>query len=335
MVYNTAGVYFLIRCFCQNEQDAVGLIKFTAFLFVPVAFEMVHEQLTGRNLFAVLGGVPEQSLIRNGRIRSQGPFAHAILAGTVGAVCAPLMVGIWKMHPRLAKLGIVACLLIVFASASSGPLMSLILSTFALVLWRWRHFTRHMRIAAVLAYIFLDVVMNAPAYYIIARIDLAGGSTGYHRAALIQSSLKHFDEWWFAGTDYTRHWMPTGVSWSEDHADITNHYLGQAVKGGLPLMLLFISLFWCGFRYVGVTLKSRTSAPYQKQFFVWSIGAALFAHAVTCTSVAYFDQSFLFLYLTLAVAASVHSSRKSEASQQPSFHPVPLSPGANFQFKAA
>jgi hypothetical protein len=215
VVYGALGIYLLIRVFCQSIDDAIHVIKVTGYILVPVAFEMFLEHVTGRNLFAVLGGVPESVTVREDRLRAQGPFAHGILAGTVGATCLPLMVAIWRKHPAPARLGLIACLVMVFTSNSSGPLMSLVFSVFALILWRWRHLTRQMRIAAVVGYILLDIVMKAPAYYLIARIDLTGNSTGWHRARLIESSMEHLSEWWFAGTDRTRHWMPTGVSWSE------------------------------------------------------------------------------------------------------------------------
>lgn len=305
MVYNVLGVFFLIRCFCQSEDDVVGIVRWTAIILVPVAFEMLFEQATQRNLFALFGGVEITPYIRTDRLRSQGPFAHPILAGTVGAVCAPLMIGIWRKHPLAAKSGLAACLLIVVTSASSGPLASLIVSAFALALWRWRHLTRQMRIAAILGYVLLDLVMKAPAYYLVARVDFVGGSTGWHRAALIEASIKHLGEWWFAGTDYTIDWMPTGVPWSEDHTDITNYYLGLGVKGGLPLMLLFILILWAGFRNVGHTLRWQAGSLVEDQFFVWSLGASLLAHAATATSVAYFDQSVMFIYLDLAVITSL------------------------------
>jgi len=305
MVYNVLGVFFLIRCFCQSEEDVVGIVRWTAIILLPVALEMLFEQATHQNIFAALGGVTEAVDIRKDRLRSQGPFAHPILAGTVGAVCAPLMIGIWRKHPLTAKIGVAACLLMVVTSASSGPLASLIVSAFALVFWRWRHLTRQMRIAAILGYILLDLVMKAPAYYLIARVDLVGGSTGWHRAALIEASIKHLGEWWFSGTDYTIDWMPTGVPWSENHTDITNYYLGLGVKGGLPLMLLFMIILWTGFRNVGHTLRRQAGSPVENQFFVWSLGASLLAHAATATSVAYFDQSVLFIYLDLAVITSL------------------------------
>lgn len=325
-VYNALGVYLLLRAFCVRSEDVTTLIKVTAILLVPVALEMLSEQVTGNNLFAVLGGVPQDVAIRKGRFRAQGPFSHAILAGTVGAVCAPLMVGIWRKSPWVAMTGLAACVAMVIASASSGPLLSLSVSGAALSLWRWRHLTRHMRIAAVVGYILLELVMKAPAYYLIARIDLTGGSTGWHRARLIESAITHFGEWWLAGTDYTRHWMPTGVSWNEDHTDITNYYLKMGVIGGLPLLALFIAVMWCGFRYVGDALRASTETPIEDRFLTWALGASLFAHAATCISVSYFDQSVVFLYLTLAVISSLRSLIVSAADAPAEALTPPLAP---------
>jgi hypothetical protein len=150
--------------------------------------------------------------------------------------------------------------------------------------------------------------MKAPAYYLIARIDLTGGSSSYHRAALIEAALQNLKDWWWAGTDYTRHWLPYGVPWSEDHVDITNHYLAQGVRGGLPLMGLFICILGCGFRYVGQVARTLRGWDFDREFFAWTIGAGLFAHAASCVSVAYFDQSIVFLYLTLAALATARVS---------------------------
>lgn len=314
--YTYLGLYFLLRCFCQEWEDVLGLVKMTALMLVPVALEMLSEQFTSHNLFSALGGVDADPAVRNGRLRSQGPFGHAILAGTVGAVCAPLMIGLWRFDRRIAALGLGACLLMVVSSASSGPLMSVIFGAFALFLWRWRHLTKQMRIAAVLGYILLDIVMKAPAYYLIARIDVTGSSSSYHRAAIIGAGIEYFNEWWLAGTDYTRHWMAYGVSWSPDHADITNHYLAQGVMGGLMLMMLFIAIVGCGFRYVGQALRDNEDASWNDRFLMWSLGCALFAHATTCISVAYFDQSIFFLYMTLALTATLQTGAPATEGQE-------------------
>jgi hypothetical protein len=304
LVYNAAGLYFLLRVFCSSTEDIVRVCQLTALLLVPVAAEMVYEHVASHNMFSILGGVSPSPLVREGNIRATGPFSHPILAGTVGAVSLPLVVGIWRYHRLSALLGIGACCTIVLASRSSGPIMSAIFALVALLMWSCRHNMRAIRWSLVLLYLVLSLVMKAPPYYLIARIDIAGGSTGFYRARLIESSLEHLSEWWLYGTDYTRHWMVTGVAWNPNHVDITNHYLQMGVWGGLPLTILFILTVAKGFSYVGVVTHIDGNAPAPERFLVWSLGASLFAHAATFISVSYFDQSVFFIYLTFAVVAA-------------------------------
>jgi len=327
LVYNSCGIYFLLRVFCQTLDDVVGLCRVTAILLVPVALEMLFEKLSQQNLFSVLGGIPEGPAIREGRIRAQGPFAHAILAGTVGAVCLPLILALWQRHRKEAVIGVATCAVMIFAAASSGPIVGALAGVGALFMWRYRDRMRLVRWLAVLGYVGLDLVMQAPAYYLIGRFDLAGGSTGYHRAALMESAIIHLDEWWLAGTDYTRHWMASGVSWSLEHTDITNHYLQMGVTGGLPLMLLFIAVLGKGFSFVGRTMRQEPELPLESQFMIWALGASLFANATNFLAVSYFDQSFVFIYLTLAAIGSVHSSSAPVGSVLPAADNMRFSPG--------
>jgi hypothetical protein len=316
IVFNTMGAYIMLRVFCNTLEEVVSLCRLVAWLLVPVALLMVYEKLAVRNLFSVLGGVSEVPDIREGRIRAQGPFAHAILGGTVGAVMLPVCLGLWNLHRGTAVIGAVASMTIVLASASSGPLLSAILATLGLLLWPMRGRMRMLRWSAVALYLVLMLVMEAAPYYLMARIDLSGGSTGWHRSRLIESSLEHLGEWWFAGTDYTRHWMASGVGWSPNHVDLTNHYLLLGVQGGLPLMLLFILVLAKGFSIVGQSVQKAERLGTKHVFFYWALGASLFAHAATSISVSYFDQSFVFLYITLAAIAGL-----GVAAEQKRLHP--------------
>jgi hypothetical protein len=195
----------------------------------------------------------------------------------------------------------------IITSASSGPVIGAMAGVAALYMWHYRHRLRLLRWLAVIGYVGLELTMKAHAYYIIWRFDFAGGSTGFHRAALIDSALRHLDEWWLAGTDFTRHWMSTGVDWSPNHADITNEYIHMGVIGGLPLVLLFIGVLAKGFSFVGRTLEQASGLPDESRFMLWGVGSGLFSHALMFISVSYFDQSILFVYLTLAVIGSVYS----------------------------
>jgi hypothetical protein len=189
---------------------------------------------------------------------------------------------------------------VVFASGSSGPVMMVMVIIFALLLWPHRAKLHLIRWFGVAALFFLDLIMKDPVYFLLAKIDITGGSTGWHRAALIQASLKHLNEWWLVGTDVTRHWMPTGVYASQAHTDITNYYLQMGVWGGLPLVALFVSTLLVAFGLVGRALRSHGSLPAHDPFLFYLLGCVLFGHAANFFSVVYFDQSVVFLYLILA-----------------------------------
>lgn len=308
LVFNILGAYFLIRIWSGNVQDVVAVVSLLSLILVPVALEMTSELFTERNLFSVFGGVQEGVSWRDGRFRAQGPFRHPILAGTVGATCFPLFIGLWNYRRSLAVVGIAASGLMVLASGSSGPMMSCILAVGAVGMWRFRSRMHQFRWLAVLVYIVLEIVMSRPAYYIIEKGNLTGSSTGWHRAQLIESSIKHLGEWWLVGTDYTRHWMASGTTFNPDHVDITNYYLMFGVVAGLPALVLLVAILWKSFRRVGIGLASAGSRTSREVFFIWCFGAALFAHAATSLSVAYFDQSMLFFWATVAIIGSVQAN---------------------------
>jgi hypothetical protein len=152
----------------------------------------------------------------------------------------------------------------------------------------------------------LNQIMTDPVYYLLARIDITGGSTGWHRAALIQSAIAHLQEWWLAGTDVTRHWMPTGIYANETQTDITNHYIAMGVMGGLLLMAAFIWVLVEAFICVGKALRLNTHAPRSQQFMIWVLGCILLGHAVTFFSISYFGQEVVFLYLLFGSIGSLH-----------------------------
>jgi hypothetical protein len=302
--YEAWGLYLLFRVFVQSKEDIRQLSKILALVMLPIAVAMASEKSSGVNFFAQFGGVDQFSAVRDGVVRAQGPFAHAILAGSIGGVCLPLILGGWRDRRVLTFVGSAACLTMVLASGSSGPILTAGAGIGVLLLWQLRGNMRLVRWSMLLIYLGLEVVMNRPAYFIITYIDLTGSSTSWHRAELIRSTIAHFGEWWLVGTDYTRHWMASGVA-DPNHADITNHYIGNGVVGGLLLMMLFIWLIVKGFSQVGKAMHSENDG--HGSFFTWAVGASLFAHAVTCLSVSYFDHSIIFLYLTLAATTATLS----------------------------
>jgi hypothetical protein len=298
--YDAMGLYFFFRLVIRNLNEVKSTIRILAILVVPLAVAMVTEKLTGRNVFAIFGGVMEFTRIRDGALRCQGPFAHPILAGTFGATSLPLFAAMFlqRKNRTVAVLAIISSLLITVTSASSGPFLALLAGIGGLAMWSRRHRLRQVRWAILLILITLHLVMKAPVWFLIARADVFGGSTGYHRAWLIDTAVRHLSEWWLLGI------KSSGV-WDHLLADVTNQYLAQGFDGGLITMLLFIGIIVQCFRGVGIAVrKMGPIAPLGSRFCIWSMGAALFAHVLNFLSISYFDQNEVSWYLLLAMIST-------------------------------
>lgn len=326
----SVGSYFLLRIWLRKFDDVRRCFKVTLLLLIPVALAMIVEKFTANNVVASLFGEPTEVMLRNAHARARGPYANAILAGTNGAVCLGLAIYIWKTMPGWkAWIGIATTASIVLASGASGPVMTAIAGIGAMLLWSYRHYITPLKWAILGAIGALALVMQDPVYYIVARIDIGGGSTGWYRAALFEAALKHLGEWWLVGTDATIHWMPIGTSGTTAHADITNHYIQMGVLGGIPLVAMFIALLHSGFAAIERTLAAMRASAFEVRYMLWTLGAMLFAHTVTFFSVSYFEPSTcLLFYALLAAIGGVHlwpvierSEKRTavEASKTPQF----------------
>jgi hypothetical protein len=239
--------------------------------------------------------------MRSGKVRASGPFSHPILAGTVGATMFPLIMSIWQQFRRFAVFGLTACVMIVVCSGSSAPIVAMAAGICSLALWRWRLHIRLVKWGLIFAMLGLHMVMKAPVWDLISRIDFTGGSTGWHRSELITQAISHLGDWWFVGTDYTRDWMPYGITWSADHVDITNYYIKMGVIGGLPLLLGFIGIIGISFRQLGRKMTILQS-NHGDVFMLWCVGSASFAHCINSLSVSYFDQTYVLPWLLIGIS---------------------------------
>lgn len=293
--------YGLIRMYVHSEAQVTTLIRGLAVVFLAIAFFMLIEQATRYNAFSVFGGVSPITGIREGRLRAQGAFSHPIMAGTFGATFAPLFWALasrgGRSDRRYAILGGAGAVVIVWASSSSGPVISLLASLFAVGMWNYRQYTPILRRGFVLMLLALHIVMEAPVWHLISRVDIVGGSTGYHRYALIDAAIRRFPEWAAYGVRTSGHW-----GWGLN--DVTNHFVLQAVRGGFLTLVAFIILLRAGFRSVSRSIEDN-DANEAGQKLRWAWGSVLFSHCVSSFGVSYFGQMTYFFYLTLAIIASL------------------------------
>ena len=327
-LFDAGGLYIAVRILIRNVDDLAETVAVLALLLIPLAVLMGFERITGRNLFAVLGGVPEWSQVRNGTVRCQGPFNHSILAGTFGAAAFPLMVGLSVFRPRSRALAVVAALsaaFVVYTSGSSGPFSALIVSSIGLGMWWIRTQMRVVRWAMLGGVIMFAMVMNAPVWFLIDRLsDLTGGD-GWYRSKLIDSAVNHFSEWWLIGTGYTAHWMETGIPSNPYSADIVNEFVNQGIRGGLLCLVLFVAILSRSFAAMGTAAKA-TSTPLRQRYFFWTVGCSLAAHVASFFSVTYFDQTISAYYLVIGSTVMAATVRNSRGRETPVRRPTGLAP---------
>lgn len=303
------GIYFLCRIFIHDTDDMERVIKAIVIMSIPVALFMVNEQVSGRNVFSVLGGVPAITVIREGKLRSQGAFSHPIIAGAFGATLMPLVIGYWfrTRENRILITGIISATTITITSNSSAPFMTYLAAIIGLSFWPLRRQMRMVFWSGVAGLVGLHMVMKAPVWALVARTKLVTGSTGYHRFALIDSAIKNFHEWWLVGTYTTGHW-----GWGLQ--DVTNMYVRVGVNGGVFYLLLFVVIIATCFKTVGRTSLIIEDQP-DLQKFIWAMGACLFSFTVLFMGVSLFGNIAFFWYMILAMISSLKSIGFTEQSE--------------------
>lgn len=315
-LYTAFGCYFLLRYLIRDEQDVVLTLRTFAWVAAVVAGIMMFEQATGRNpIYGLLGGAHAKAfgsvMEREGR-RAMGPFGHPILAGTFGAISLPLFVGLWwkdKRYRNSALVGIISAAVIPFAANSSTALLVFIGGLVALCFWPLRKQMRLIRWITLLTLITLHLVMKAPVWHLISRIDLTGGSSSYHRYQLINQCILHFSDWWLIGTKYYGDW-----GW--DMWDLSDQYVLIADESGLIALGCFLAMIVFGFKYLGRARKACRKNRNQELFF-WAMGSSLFANVVAFLGIDYFDQTIVAWYAFMAmISVAALGARKVQPKPQ-------------------
>jgi hypothetical protein len=310
-VYTVFGMYFLLRFLIRTQEDILDVIRTLAYVAAFIAAVMTWEVVTGHSPYALLAGAKSYFYVnlsaRDDRIRAVGCFGHSILAGTFGAIILPLFVILWREGKRkgrregkkdraLAAAGMIAATVITLTSNSSTPILAYAGGVLALTMWPLRNWMRAVRWGIVLTTVTLHLVMKAPVWHLISRIDISGGSSSWHRFNLIDQCIRHFGDWWLIGVKDT-------ADWGWDMWDTANQYVGICDSSGLLAFLLFLATIVYGFKYLG---KARKAIGDKAQkIFLWGLGSALFANVVAFVGISYWDQTQVVWYALLAAICVV------------------------------
>jgi hypothetical protein len=303
------GGYLVIRFLIQDREDVRRTLKVFAAICVIMGVCMINEQITHQNIFGFLGGFPITPAERAGGIRAQGIFGVYIDAGVFGAILIPLFVWLWSgAKSRVAAaLGMTGATAMTLASNSSTPQLAYVAGIVGLCFWPLRRRMRLIRWGFVIILVMLHFVMKAPVWALIARVDLTGSSSGFHRYMLVDNCIRHFSDWWLLGyKDYN--------NWGWDMWDLSNQFVAKALTGGLVTLVLFIWILSRSFGGLG-SARKFVEGNRAEEWFLWCLGAALFANVVGFFGCSYMAQMQMALFPLLAIISVATFEARQAAVQ--------------------
>lgn len=322
------GGYVVVRYLIPDGEAIRRTIKTLAVACVIQGACMINEQITRLNVFGFLGGTPLAVVVRDGKIRSEGVMG-CIGAGVFAGVLIPLFLWLWtEGKSRMAAgAGLAGATAMIITSNSSTSWMALGGSLLGLAFWPLRKQMRFVRWGLALILVALHLVMKAPVWALIARVDLTGSSSSDHRYHLVDSCIRHFSDWWLLGS---RHYN----EWGWGMWDTCNQFVDLAVKGGLVTLICYIAIFSRSFGAIG-TARKQVNRDRAQEWLLWCLGADLFANVVASFGINYsapLQMSLFPLLACISVAtlkAKQTTVRSAESPDQKRFAFAPSGAGTD------
>jgi hypothetical protein len=314
------GGYLVVRFLIPDREAIRRTIRTLAIVCVIQGAFMLNEQISHVNLFGFIGG--PALTIREGKIRSQGVMG-CIYAGAFSGALIPLFVWLCtqRKHRALGLVGLAGATVMVFTSNSSTSVLALGGSLLGLAFWPLRKQMHLVRWGLVSTLVGLHLVMKAPVWALIARIDLTGSSSGDHRYHLVDSCIRHFSDWWLLGYKYYNLW-----GW--EAWDTCNQFVDVALHGGLVTLVAYITIYSRSFGALGKARK-ETSGDRAQEWFLWSLGCTLFATVVASFGINFMLVLHMLLFLLLAfISVATFGARQVTVTRLQSTGPE-VSPSAS------
>jgi hypothetical protein len=309
------GGYLVVRFLISDGEAIRRTFKVLAAICAIQGACMINEQITHLNVFGYLGGTSLAVTVRDGVIRSGGVMG-CIYAGVFAGVLIPLFLWLWtEGKSRMAACaGLAGATAMVITSHSSTSWMAFGGSLVGLGFWPLRKRMRLVRWGFALTLVALHLVMHAPVWSLIARVDLTGSSSSWQRYFLVDATIRHFSDWWLLGYKYYNLW-----GW--DMWDTCNQFVDVALKGGLLTLICYCAILSRSFGAIG-TARRRVSGDRAQEWLLWCLGADLCANVVASFGINYSAMLLMSLFPLLAcisvasLEAGRPAARRAEAASK-------------------
>ncbi|HXM62355.1 MAG TPA: hypothetical protein VN950_15960 [Terriglobales bacterium] len=291
------GGYLAVRFLVSDREAIRRTVKVLALICVIQGACMINEQISHLNVFGFIGGFSTGVTIRDGKIRSEGVLG-CIPAGVFGGALIPLFLWLWRERKSrmIAFAALAGAVAMVITSNASTSWMAIGAALVGLSFWPLRKRMRLIRWGLGLGLLVLHLVMKAPVWALIARVDLTGSSSSFHRYALVDNCMRHFADWWLLGYKYFNLW-----GW--DMWDLSNQFVAVALTGGLLTLIFYIAIFSRSFGMIG-TARKQVTGDREQEWLLWCLGSVLFAHVVAHFGINYGAPMQVGLFSILACAST-------------------------------
>jgi hypothetical protein len=327
------GGYLVVRFLIPDGEAIRRTIKALAAICVIQGACMINEQISHLNVFGLVGGISLAVTVRNGAIRSSGTMG-GLYAGVFAGSLIPLFLWLWtEGKSRMAAgAGLAGATAMIITSNSSTPWLALGGSLVGLGFWPLRRQMRLVRWGFALTLVALHLVMKAPVWALIARVDLTGSSSSWQRYYLVDCCIRHFSDWWVLGYKYYNDW-----GWGT--WDLCNQFVAVALTGGLVTLVFYVAIFSRSFGAIG-TARKQVDGDRGQEWFLWCLGSALFAHVVASFGSNYMAPLLMCLFPLLAcISVATFEARQATvrsggAPGQEQLAPAPGAVGSMSWLKA-
>ena len=148
------------------------------------------------------------------------------------------------------------------------------------------------------------MVMKAPVWALIARVDLTGSSSGDQRYMLMDMTIRHFRDWWLLGTN-------NYVTWGWDSWDLCNQFVAVALTGGLVALIFYIAIFSRSFGAIG-NARKLVNGDRRQEWFLWCMGSTLCATVMAHFGINYMAQLIMgFFPLVACISVATFEARQA------------------------
>lgn len=306
-------VYIVARLCLKDRPAMIALIKWVTVALVPLALLGIIETTTGWQPFIHLRvfahwGIYSPLDSRFGFYRAVGPFPQPILFGSFFVMLLPLVYYLRNVpnYPRILAYLLSGIVIAgALSSMSSGPLSIMMVAILCIIMERFKGWIKPALIGFIICCLFVELASNRHLYHVFFALFNPLGGHGYHRARLIDSAIKNFDEWWLVGyRGLDPGWLPISAI---TFTDVTNMYLVNGVSYGILGIIAFCGMLICSMREM-FRLHNSSNDPKIKSW-AWALGSTVLILIVACLGSNIRGQVQFLFYVILGMVGSSSNLR--------------------------